>query len=180
MARLTAQNTRRNEVYLAKLDVRVERREGPRPPSPSLKTRDEAAAEARKNGRKRGSAIAQDSDEEKDDDEEALQRLNLHMLAKGDDERYATPPRLVTGKGVRWFKPLFVGPATATTEEAWEAAADGEAKRQFKARKSCVPAKEHRLDRHGNLLESELKPLSPRMRKTKVLIKKIVYDDDEL
>ncbi|KAN0059858.1 hypothetical protein ACQY0O_008432 [Thecaphora frezii] len=183
---LTSRNTRRNEVNVSKLTIKVERRAGPRPPSPSAKLKESVSSAAR---RKKRTMQAELDDEER----EQLDLLGcsgggggqveaeVHVLGKGEDEVYTTPPRLVKPKkGVRWYKPLFVGPSGDEAEaNRYDESASAAVRRSKKPRKSSLAPKEYQLDRFGNPPEATLEPLSPRMRKTKVTIKKIVYDGEE-
>jgi hypothetical protein len=127
LVRLTNQHTRRNEVYLAKLDVVSIRIEGPRPPSPTAKVpkvtgarmdRAEAANARERRARKRGS-------EESDDDSCSSRAQSAdpeqHMRGAGELEAYHTPQRepaaaAARKKSVRWHKALFVGPSEAPAD----------------------------------------------------------------
>ncbi|PWN49446.1 hypothetical protein IE53DRAFT_369757 [Violaceomyces palustris] len=235
MQRLTSQHTRRNEVYMAKLDIRIERREGFKPPSPSSKIRkslggsgdsvrdkvqaskDRASRARRRNGKaeggeeedleREGFSLSIDEDDSDDEIKGMDEVLRAHVKGAGDDEVYTTPPRLAADphalmrphaihsfrggggtktmsedgnqrpvvKGVRWQRTLFQGPSEKTGSSG--PSEDGG---NLFVLKSCMaPRQAYALDRHGNLLNMDQTPLSPRLKKTKVVIKKIIYEDDE-
>ncbi|CEH18724.1 hypothetical protein CBOM_05440 [Ceraceosorus bombacis] len=190
MLALTKHNTRRNEKYLTKLDIVPIRMEGPRPPSPSAKIRktpgadklDKAEAdEAReRRARKRTSDGADDGQAKQD----ASAALEKHVQGAGDEESFHTPtrPQFITHgpqkKVVKWHKSLFVGPSEAPAQRIAEAEQRPAAgtRRECKSR-SSLSAKSYTLDDNGNVAETEA-PISPRLRKTRVKILKLIFDDD--
>ncbi|PWN23429.1 hypothetical protein BCV69DRAFT_281046 [Microstroma glucosiphilum] len=94
-----------------------------------------------------------------------------HRLGAGEEETYSTPLRVkkrMVGKGVRWRKNLFAGPASSAASSASASA----------PWKSNLVAKDYQLDRHGNARSGDAPP-SPSWKRVKVTVRKIVYDDDE-
>lgn len=188
LASLTTRNSRANEAYYAKLNVVVQRVDGPRPPSPSSKLRRvggkleaSQAAEARADRARRratgaGNAGSREGSMEPTTPWAAEDHVDSdeHRMGSGDSEVYHTPLRIRAGKrGVRWHKALYAGPSALSISEASRPARDGR-----QSRGSCMVQKDYALDRHGNVRSSATPP-SPRWTRSKVTIKKIVYDDDE-
>lgn len=148
ISKLTARHTRRNEVYLAKLDVRPVYLEGKRPPSPSSKIRRSESSDEKKkarsqrakkrNGLSDEESSSSDVDESEEDGESGgdatdddesksligmTEFFNRHTKGAGEDERFETPTKLKSGnrKGVRWHKSLFTGPNEAPSDSTAQA-----------------------------------------------------------
>lgn len=134
LVRLTNQHTRRNEAYLAKLDVVTIRIEGPRPPSPTSKVRKVAgarlnkgeAAQARERRARDRASLELDMDDDSDGELPPMDAVDVekHTLGAGEEELFATPPRVGAAAGgrksVKWHKALFVGPSEASAEHMAE------------------------------------------------------------
>ena len=129
LSRLTARNTRKNEVWAVQLEYRPVRIEGAKPPSPSAKIpriggsarlSKQDAANARANRAKK--RHSDESEVSLECGGEAAVVLDgtpkTHRLAAGDAQTYETPVRSYKAKGVRWHKALFVGPSDKYSTES--------------------------------------------------------------
>ncbi|PWN38047.1 uncharacterized protein FA14DRAFT_170791 [Meira miltonrushii] len=206
LSRLTSLHTRCNETGVAQLELIIIRKQGElRPPSPSSKFRKNAEAgnaTAALTKAQREAKEAQSKQARKDRAAQRAERLSggnaadtsstteqedetlrSHRLAAGDEEVYATPPRRISlKKAVRWHKALFAGPsdnisgANRTTKDDLSFLAE----HHPKPVKSCLAdAGQAALDRFGNVPQAG-KPLgSPLVKRKKIIITKIVYDDDD-
>ncbi|KAJ9092718.1 hypothetical protein QFC19_008643 [Naganishia cerealis] len=109
METLTMLNTARNEVYFCMLDRNVVKKDGPKPPSPKVRTIAERKEEERKLGREarakrrggsvRGNSAGGDESSAQEDTTDKppsladlLPRLT-HVRGAGEDEDYQTPAR---------------------------------------------------------------------------------------
>lgn len=101
-----------------------------------------------------------------------------HRRGAGEDETYATPVKAKRdphARGIRWYRGLFMGPVGGETppEEVYPHRALPAPTR------GCLVDKDYNLDRHGNVRSGDAPPTSPRYRRVKVKVSKIIYDDDE-
>ena len=109
--------------------------------------------------------------------------MQLHRFAAGDEEIYSTPPRRITlKKAVRWHKALFAGPSDnmSGADKFSKGLPSFNVNRHSKPIKSCLAgSSQAALDRFGNVPQAG-KPLgSPLVKRKKIIITKIVYDDDD-
>ncbi|CAO1629258.1 unnamed protein product [Parajaminaea phylloscopi] len=184
LAALTAKNSRLNQTYRATLNFVTVKIEGPRPPSPSSKfrkaaghaDREQAALARADRARRRAtgeSDVGPDSDAGSTEAGVEPSPRTEHRLGSGDTEVYTTPPKIRCGvRGVRWRRSLYAGPHTEGT------AGHGLARGRHGARSRCLALKDFGLDRHGNVRATDAPP-SPHWSKTKVVVRKLVYDDDD-
>lgn len=206
LSRLTSLHTRCNEIGVAQLELIIIRKQGElRPPSPSSKFRKSAEAgsatasltksqkeakeaqsrQARKDraAQRAGRLSGGNTDDFSSAMEQEDETHQLHRLAAGDEEIYSTPPRRISlKKGVRWRKALFAGPSDNLSGINRSTKDDSpfKADRNSKPIKSCIAdAGQAALDRFGNVPQAG-KPLSsPLVKRKKIIITKIVYDDDD-
>ena len=149
LARLTARNTRKNEVWVAQLDFREIRVDGAKPASPSakiprigggIKLSKVEAANARANrARKRTSEL---DDGEPLGNERAPEKTpETHRLGQGESLTYESPIRGYKAKGVRWHKKLFVGPSDIYPTEKGPELGERAILRDVQPRKSLIVKK---------------------------------------
>lgn len=197
LASLTARNHRRNEQYHVKIETVVVRIEGPRPPSPTSKIPKTGqagsrrlpsgqAAEARASrAMKRARASQEGVDSTDVHGEKPLEPWeeewnDVHRIGAGEEVAYQTPSKLqtinpgnrATVKGIRWQRSLFKGPNEASSTITQEQPSSKGPLR------SCLKAKDYGLDRHGNTRTADAPP-SPRWKRGKVVVTKVIYDDDD-
>ena len=186
LSRLTSLHTRRNEAFVSQLETVVLRKRGEtRPVSPSSKIRrssgdgeqrqtKEAAREAReRRARKRTPEVGNDGGDKMESEPGG------HRLGAGEEVTYVSPPRNRTqAKSVRWHRALFCGPSDERPSTAEAATATTPADARSLPRRSCLAGMSVALDRLGNVAHAN-HAFSPHLAKNKVIVYKLVYDDDE-
>lgn len=186
LSRLTSLHTRRNETFVSQLETVVLRKRGEtRPVSPSSKIRrssgdgeqrqtKEAAREAReRRARKRTPEVGNDGGDKVENEPGG------HRLGAGEEVTYVSPPRNRTqAKSVRWHRALFCGPSDERPSTAEAAPATTPADARSLPMRSCLAGKSVALDRLGNVAHAS-HAFSPQLAKNKVIVYKLVYDDDE-
>ncbi|KAH7107837.1 hypothetical protein BKA62DRAFT_765204 [Auriculariales sp. MPI-PUGE-AT-0066] len=155
---LTSENTSKNEVWsVVELETVIVRRAGPRPASPSTKTKTLADRKRDDAGRQRQLRAKRrviDSDDE--------QVIPRHMRGPGENEDYQTPERVrelfgARGRALRWDPDLVSTPERKVEDE-----------RHLVGRGILTPAPIQREP------QSTLQ-----LRREHVRVLKFVYDDDD-
>lgn len=146
---LTSKHTRQNQAYNVQIQTRVQRIAGQRPPSPEPHFSQGSGAT--------GELVRFSGDPERDLD--AAGRPTRHARGAGDREEWVSPPH--TRRGVRWDKRLVVSPSEAPAERGTV--------------RGCLVNGHVQLDAHGN----EVLGSAERMPRTRVMVRRRVYDDDE-
>lgn len=146
---LTSKHTRQNQAYNVQIQTRVQRIAGQRPPSPEPHFSQGSGAT--------GELVRFSGDPERDLD--AAGRTTRHARGAGDREEWVSPPH--TRRGVRWDKRLVVSPSEARAERGTV--------------RGCLVNGHVQLDAHGN----EVLGSAERMPRTRVMVRRRVYDDDE-
>lgn len=209
LSRLTSLHTRCNEIGVAQLELVIIRKQGElRPASPSSKFRKNAETSSSASTlteSQRKTREAQSKQARKDRAAQRAERLSgsntfdsfgcmeqeeesipqTHRLAAGEEEIYSTPPRRISlKKAVRWHKALFAGPSDDLSNRNKTRSTDPTSFHGVnlpKPIKSCLAnsGQATSLDRFGNVPQAG-KPLdSQQVKRKKIIITKIVYDDDE-
>lgn len=149
LARLTARNTRKNEVWVAQLDFREIKVEGAKPASPSAKipriggavklSKAEAANARANRARKRTSELEEVGPSSSEREPDATPET--HRLGRGESLTYESPIRGYKAKGVRWHKKLFVGPSDIYSTEKGPELGERAILRDVQPRKSLLARK---------------------------------------
>lgn len=185
LASLTTRNSRKNEAFYARIDVRVVHIDGPRPPSPTAKIRRSSSSSSGSRAdraKKRAAEIVSHEDggrggaaaDEYDYYSDVVERKD-HRMGAGDVEPYMTPVRRHKKRSkkvdvhVHWYKNLFRGPSSSgsSVDET--------------AIHPCKPAlvqKNYGLDRHGNVRSADSPP-DPAWCQVVVPVSKVIYEDDD-
>lgn len=187
LSRLTSLHTRQNETFISRIDTVIVRKKGEnRPASPSSKIRRSEGAIARGHLSQEASRKAREDRAKKRDvvEAETLSSLALaqskanvhdggHVLGAGETSIFVSPPRdpLVKGRSVRWQKTLF-------QQRLESSSLKGEKRVKPSTLKGCLIIRPYSLDQFGNIADK--RPLwSPSLKPKKVIVYKIIYDDDE-